>query len=256
MLSYLMFLPLSFAMYQNIACQLSANAYCENFMTISERSTNLGYKVDTMFSMSEYDVNGYIVHNDDVTITILRGSHSIQNWIDNFDLIMIDYPLCNDCKVHEGFYNYGIASLEIVNRTLSQYPDHKHIFTGHSLGSSVIFLANALRDKYDLDTYVYTFGSPRMGNYDFTTYVNKLQQDRSFRYTHYQDIVPHVPTAIRFEHFDKEYYEDMLGNVTNNCKDNCSSQFMIKELNVDDHMWYLNNYMGCYIPVPDYLVNN
>ena len=240
---------------QNITCQLSANAYCDSFATIYDRSEILGYTIDTMFSLSEYDTNGYIVHNDEETITVLRGSHSTQNWIDDFDLRLIDYPLCNDCKVHEGFYNYAMAGMEIVNRTLAQYPDHKHIFAGHSLGSSVIFLANEMRYEYNLDTYVYTFGSPRVGNEDFAMFTNKLQENRSYRYTHYQDVVPHVPTVARFMHYNKEYYEDVLGNITNNCDGNCSEQFDIRSTNVDDHMWYLNYYMGCYVPVPDYLIN-
>lgn len=248
----LLLLPLAYA-FEEIAVQLSANTYCDDFYTTYNRAVDLGFNMDVWFSMSDYDTNGYIVHNNEYTVTTLRGSHSPQNWIDDFDLRLIDYNLCNDCQVHEGFYNYAMSALDVVNITLRNYPDHTHIFTGHSLGSSVIFLANELRHNYDLDTYVYTFGSPRVGNEDFALFTNKLMEGRSYRYTHYKDIVPHVPTVARFTHYDLEYYENEYGNVTSICENDCSQQFHIYETNVDDHMWYLNRYMGCYIPVPDEL---
>ena len=249
----LLFLPFAYA-FQDIAVQLSANAYCDDFITTYERSINLGFDMDVWFSINEYDTNGYIVHNDEYTVTVLRGSHSPRNWIDDFDLRLIDYEWCTDCEVHEGFYNYAMSAMEIVNTTLSTYPDHDHIFIGHSLGSSVIFLANELRYLYDLNTYVYTFGSPRMGNEEFAEFTNWLMEERSFRYTHYHDIVPHIPMDARFEHYDLEYYENEYGNVTSMCDDGCSQQFHIYETNGDDHMWYLDQYMGCYIPVPEDII--
>jgi hypothetical protein len=228
---------------------MSANAYCDDDYIITERSEKMGFNIDTIFRLNDYDTNGYIAHDSRRTVTVLRGSHSKQNWIDDFDLRLIDYNLCEACEVHEGFYNYAMTSLDIVNKTLSQYPNHKHVFTGHSLGSSAIFIANELRYTYGLSTYVYTFGSPKLGNIDFALFTNDLQERRTYRYTHYQDIVPHIPSSFRFEHHGVEFYENEYGNITNKCNDdNCSEQFNIYETNPDDHMWYLGQYMSCYVP--------
>lgn len=230
---------------------LSANAYCDNDSTIENRNRELGYVTDTIFSQNMYDVHGYIVHNDYEIVTVLRGTHSVQNWIDDIDVKLIDIDLCSDCKVHEGFYNYAMSVLPIVNETLTQYPNHKHIFTGHSLGSSVMFLALML---YNNETEIYTFGSPRIGNDEFMSYINK--KIKVYRYTHYQDTVVHIPSSYRFAHYNKEYYEDEFGNITNKCNEEnaCSKQFNLYETNVDDHMMYLGHYMGCYVPVPDYML--
>jgi hypothetical protein len=92
---------------------------------------------------------------------------------------------------------------------------------------------------------LFNFGSPRVGNTAFANWASSYVGDRN-RITHYKDMVPHVPMHERFTHISGEWYEDQdhsIHQCTGNEDNNCSYQWHIT--NIDDHMHYLNLYMGC-----------
>ena len=71
---------------------------------------------------------------------IFRGSTSIQDWVNNLDAVLTDYPRCSGCEVHKGFYKaqQGVigAVTGYVQTLKSKYPSYTVIVTGHSLGKS------------------------------------------------------------------------------------------------------------------------
>ena len=92
---------------------------------------------------------------------------------------------------------------------------------------------------------LFNFGSPRVGNTKFAEYASNTLTDRN-RVTHYKDMVPHVPMHERFTHISGEYYEDQdhsLKACSGYEDGSCSYQWHIT--NIDDHMNYLQLYMGC-----------
>jgi hypothetical protein len=77
------------------------------------------------------------------------------------------------------------------------------------------------------------------------------QVPHTFRVTHYQDTVPHLPPQVLgFHHLCTEVYEDQTGALRTctdpSCEDpTCADQFSPKEFNGDDHMTYLGLPIGC-----------
>ncbi len=170
--------------------------------------------------------------------------------MNNLDAILTDYPKCNSCKVHAGFYK---AQQSVYPTILSQvqalkakFPSYQVIVTGHSLGAAMATLTTLeFLDKGISPLRMFHFGSPRVGNTDFANYASSKIVDRN-RNTHYKDMVPHVPMHERFTHHSGEYYEDGNG-VLHTCTGledpNCAYQWHITS--IDDHMHYLGQYVGC-----------
>ena len=236
--------------------RLSSLTYC-GMEELDRRATELNVIIDTYLYNYEFDTHGIIgVSYIDETIYIaLRGSHSKQNWKDDLDIRLIDYNHCSNCEVHEGFYNYAMSvyneTKESIDRLKLLYSSFDIVFTGHSLGSSVTLIALELYFQNHNSTVV-TFGSPRLGNKEFATTMSILP---TIRFTHYKDVVPHVPT-IRFMHMLGEHYENEHGNITI-CQgyenETCANQHLLKDTNTNDHMYYLGYYMSCYEPLDNLL---
>jgi len=95
-----------------------------------------------------------------------RGSDNIDNWITDLSISKTDYPLCEGCKVHSGFFS---AWEDIKHEVLSAvtnwrtfHPDADIYVTGHSLGGAMAVLASA--EIQQGVHSLYTFGEPRVGN--------------------------------------------------------------------------------------------
>jgi len=72
--------------------------------------------------------------------------------------------------------------------------------TGHSLGAALsIICAIDLKNRYDIDPIVYTFGSPRIGNCSFSKYFNKLCP-YTYRVFNTRDPIPHIPPYYIFDY--------------------------------------------------------
>jgi len=70
------------------------------------------------------------------------------------------------------------------------------VFTGHSLGAALATLAgtDAILSNWisGSNTIMYNYGSPRVGNWAYSSKVNGLFA-AFYRVVHFEDIVPHVP---------------------------------------------------------------
>jgi predicted lipase len=181
---------------------------------------------------------------------VFRGSTSIADWVNNLDAVLTDYPRCSKCKVHKGFYKAQQSVISYITSSVQalrqKYPSYTVIVTGHSLGAAVATLtAIDLQESGMGAVRLFNFGSPRVGNDEFAAWTSTYISDRN-RVTHYKDMVPHVPMHERFTHISGEWYEDQDHSLhqCNGYEDNnCSYQWHIT--NIDDHMHYLNLYMGC-----------
>ena len=76
------------------------------------------------------------------------------------------------------------------------YPQYEYVFTGHSLGAALATLAafDALKSGAVLknQTILYNYGSPRVGNFEFSQAVEETISE-IYRVIHWKDYVPHVP---------------------------------------------------------------
>lgn len=183
---------------------------------------------------------------------VFRGSDNIENWMENLDTVQTDYKYCDGCAVHAGFFAaYNDVRADVLSTMTNlnkKYPNAQIIVTGHSLGAALATLAYV--DLYALFgevDYLYTFGSPRVGNDKFAAYASQ-QLGRGFkaRITHYEDIIPHLPFSMwGFTHMDREvFYNEPCTSYTI-CQageedPNCSYQYSVISWSVSDHQ----NYMG------------
>ena len=242
----------------NTAVWLSGAAYCDKHeypnMILDGYATGFEYR-DTLYD-PHTDVQGYIgvMPSTKTVYVVIRGSSSIMNWLDDFEVSLVDYNTYPDCEchVHRGFYH---SAMEIHNKTIDivrvlrkEYP--KVVVTGHSYGASVGTLLAMELIRAGIDTDIYNYGQPRVGDAVFAEFANKIVPEY-WRMTHYKDIVPHLPlTVMNYVHSCREIYEDDTGELTVcsnlNCEDpSCANQHRLVDENADDHMYYLGHHLAC-----------
>jgi hypothetical protein len=252
------------------ALYLSQAAYCDPgpssscFDKHGNNDVLAGFEfVATIFD-AEHDTHGYIGHSEsEATIFVaFRGSESIANWVSNIDTALMDYPYCDGCKVHEGFYAAEQAVIADVLRVVAElkaaHPSYGVVVTGHSLGAALAtYCVFDLQQLGVANVKMINFGSPRVGNTAFAAWctdatknTDKGSNNGVLRVTHRKDIVAHTPTkSERFEHIAGEWYEpddhtDPVHVVFCHGKEDaaCSAQWWLPD--IADHMWYLGLPMG------------
>lgn len=115
-------------------------------------------------------------------------------------------PKCDNCTVHMGFYSSWLNTRKVilphVSEALEKYPTYKLELVGHSLGGAVAALAGLDFKARGWDAHVTTFGEPRLGNKEFTTYIDERfnitsnhEANKFHRVTHAGDPVPLLPLS-------------------------------------------------------------
>lgn len=251
---------------------LSGAAYCnkENYKTM-QISTGLASDFEVKSVLYDWltDLQGFIgiLPSQESINVIIRGTSSVKNWIDDFQIRLVSYntfPECN-CSVHHGFYN---SALRVINQTIDiikvlvyQNPSYKIIFSGHSYGAAVNQLLSMEIVKYGYKVSIYNFGQPRVGDVKYAQFVNQMIPEL-YRVVHNADIVPHVPPnqILGYYHSCQEIFEDKDGVLIDcdkyNCQDlNCSSRYKLKETTVEDHYVYLGHELSCNASIVKHLHN-
>ena len=171
----------------------------------------------------DIDTQGYLAKNDQVILAAFRGSEKkFADWATNLQASKDPAPIAGNA--HEGFQDAFIASAYEIGFRISQMRDNnqKVWITGHSLGGALaVLLAATILEADSIKTPVdalYTFGSPRVGDKKFANELNKCMQGKSYyRVMNKDDLVPHVPLEMNFEHAGQRilYFkgeDDSLGN--------------------------------------------
>jgi len=133
----------------------------------------------------------------------------LENWIENLNFpISVIYPPYPSAEVHEGFFLAFRSVKEqlwtSLDYFLDQYPGSPIVITGHSLGGALASIAVVeIKLTYSNPPDIvnlYTFGSPRVGDFPFASLVDSLVND-SFRLTHHEDIVVHLPPSDVYDYW-------------------------------------------------------
>jgi len=249
----------------DVSVWLSGAAYCEKSyyenMTLTGPAEGFKY-IDTLYDVKT-DTQGFIGYqkSSKSIYVVIRGTNSVLNWLDDIEMLQspyTTYPECN-CNVHTGFYKSALSvkerALFLVDRLHQKYPDYNIITTGHSFGAATSALLAMELSKLKLSTppiiQVYNFGQPRIGDMNYAHFVNTIIPTY-WRFTHNQDIVPHLPigSVIEYLHSCREVFEDVDGGLkecsATDCEDmSCANQYSIKDTNVDDHHAYLGHTFSC-----------
>lgn len=240
---------------------LSGAAYCgkDNYKTmiLAGPASSFTYK-ETIYDVKT-DLQGYIgiLPTTKSIYVVIRGSSSIVNWLDDFEVKLVPYntfPECN-CNVHYGFYNSALGvtnkTVESVKKIRSQYPGYSIVVTGHSYGASCGQLLAMELIKNGINVKLYNYGQPRVGDSNYAAFVN-TKISEYYRTTHNKDIVPHVPPieGFGYQHSCREIFEDFDGKLNicsaTDCEDpKCADQFSLAQTNGDDHSYYLGHRVSC-----------
>ncbi|XP_031569355.1 lipase ZK262.3-like [Actinia tenebrosa] len=98
-----------------------------------------------------------------------------------------------------GFEELWSCMKKDVKTLVSDNPSYKVWVTGHSLGGAMASLASTWLVYYQIvsrkNLISYTFGMPRVGNYDYALEHDKLVNN-SWRVVNYDDPVPHFPILL------------------------------------------------------------
>jgi hypothetical protein len=214
---------------------------------------------------------------------IYRGTemNSIENWQRNIKIIQEPYNTilmnCSNCYIHNGF-NEMYSS--VTNDFLYSFLPLKHKkpinIIGHSLGgalSTILYLELQLYQSFystQYDIYLYTYGSPRVGNKDFSDLLYNYKNN-SYRIVNNRDPIPHLPPAMTKYHLyqhihneiwivDKEFCElDEKQSDLFNCKviptyifcdienynDNFSESYSYQSENYNDN-FHFHSYQSKY----------
>ena len=232
------------------------SAYCspETYLTREYTGKLAGFVPVYSVNDTAHDTQGYIGYtsSQSTIFVAFRGSESIQNWVSNINSVLMEYPGCDGCNVHKGWYtaeqNSIVAIISEVKALKEKYPSYGIVVTGHSLGAALSTLTSADLMQAGLGPIrTFTFGSPRVGDQAFSDWYSSTMSDFS-RVTHHKDLVVHDPMHERFTHVSNEFYEedDSLPVVLNECSGSedpvCSYQWTITS--IDDHLWYMGIVMG------------
>jgi hypothetical protein len=239
---------------------LSGAAYCgkEKYYTMKVGGPAAGLVVQDILYDKKTDLQGYtgILSKYSNIYVVIRGSSSVMNWLDDFEVQKVPYttyPECG-CQVHNGFYksanNVKNDTVVAVKRLKSRFPSYSVIVTGHSYGASCSQLLAMELEKAGISTTIYNYGQPRVGDTKYAGFANTIVPDY-WRFTHNKDVVPHVPpTEMGYLHSCREVFEDANGllNLCSeaNCEDpKCADQYPLTKTTADDHMTYLNHPVSC-----------
>lgn len=266
-LSFVLFLGFLYRVFSydssqlNIGVWLSGAAYCGKdkyaTMIVSGPAAGFTYK-ETLYD-PKTDLQGFtgILPTTKSIYVVIRGSSSVINWLDDFEVQLVPYdtfPECN-CKVHNGFYKSTLGVVDkmvsSIKKLRSQYPGYSVVVTGHSYGASCGQLLAMELIKIGINVKVYNYGQPRVGDANYADFVNK-KIGEYYRTTHNKDIVPHVPPieGFGYKHSCREIFEDSAGKLNvcsaNNCEDPLgANQFSLVQTNGDDHSYYLGHRVSC-----------
>ena len=245
----------------NTGVWLSGAAYCgkDNYSTMILDGPASGFVYKQTIYDVKTDLQGYIgiLPTTKSIYVVIRGSSSVINWLDDFEIKLVPYnsfPECN-CTVHYGFYNsaLGVASktVDTVKSLQKQYYGYSVVVTGHSYGGSCGQLLAMELVKNGIHPKLYNYGQPRVGDAKYAAFVN-TKISEYYRTTHNRDIVPHVPPieVLGYLHSCREIFEDSTGKLTvcsaTNCEDPmCADQYKLSQTNGDDHSYYLGHHLTC-----------
>lgn len=241
---------------------LASIAYCDNLKIINwdckrciENFPNFEV-IDIIWNEKTSFFGFYGFNHDDNTFYLsIEGTQDFTDFLYDISIIKIDKF---NGKIHSGFWKaYNSVKPEIKkiinlhNKIKSNYKSNNIYITGHSLGASMATLTIIDFKINENITFsgMYNFGSPRVGDKDFSIFFNDNIQNY-YRITHRKDPVIHLPLLIMdYYHIPNEIFYDT--NEIIYCSDaenkSCADKYLFSG-NIEDHRNYMNipNFSTCY----------
>lgn len=151
-----------------------------------------------------------VVHDteaEEILVGFRGTTKSIKQWLSNLDT---KYDKWYEGRVHSGFHDRFLEikdqTFELVKKAKERFPDSSLIISGHSMGGAVATLFSSYLKH--LNTYIpdeiHTFGSPRVGDQTFASYVDRQYGEHLIRWMNEWDMVTDLPPKLlKFRHTGK-----------------------------------------------------
>jgi len=268
----------------------STASYCQKQhltgMTCGDACNSLkGYNFhhQHLFSLTSSESVSYslfVNHNAKRVVAAFRGTNGMNQLMkEALQSKAITYNLhpIKNCVVTQYFYQKYTSSLRAdfmgnFRSLATQYKGYQFLFTGHSLGGAFathaaldVALSNIVpRNQMKL----YTFGSPRVGDYNFASAVSNTIQN--FRVTNKHDLVPHFPPCLpnllkrgcaqwpnhpnengflayhAYHVWPEVFYSGNGHKICSQPEDlTCANQYKVPFLYIADHLNYLGVSTSC-----------
>ncbi len=126
-------------------------------------------------------------------VVLFRGTQSAADWLTNLNISTSSTE--SGLSVHDGF-NQAFNSMKPQIIQLMGTLKNVHTFhcIGHSLGGALATLCASWLKGKNKTTYLYTYGSPRVGLHHFSKDLTTKMNGNIFRVYHKTDPVPVIPT--------------------------------------------------------------
>lgn len=180
----------------------------------------------------EAEVFGFIAESQDKIVVTFRGTRTFKDNESDQDLYQVPYPFVKNAgKTHRGFTSIYESTRNQLIRELTKLSTTKRLFvTGHSLGGALAVLAAfdiAVNTRFK-NTFVYTYGSPRVADPVFASQFNRCVKN-SIRIFNVHDIIPTLPEQAYLPPFTKNglFYQHVDKKV--------SLSFQLNSLPVRNH---------------------
>lgn len=137
---------------------------------------------------------------DEILIGFRGTINNIQQWASDLDAVYTKWN--GNGRVHSGFFDrfneIKTPTLTFLRQAQEELPDGNVIISGHSMGGAVatLFASYLVETMKIHPKYVYTYGSPRVGDGTFAKYVDKQFGDRLIRVMNEWDMVTDLPPII------------------------------------------------------------
>lgn len=183
----------------------------EDDKTAIDLANSLGWNAE-FIDIEETDTQAFVLGNDSAIITAFRGTTNLADGVTDLTTSKVHHPFG---EAHEGFsVAFHSAKFKLVEAIRRRRTNQPVWVTGHSLGAALATLATAYLPSQKMKPrFLYTFGSPRVGDPDFSAKFMKIFQNRVFRFRNNQDVVTNVPIPPFFEHVGEPIYFDDDGSV-------------------------------------------
>lgn len=151
--------------------------------------------------------NSHLISENELII-IFRGTEPNQFEDIKTDLEFLKSYESGWGNVHHGFQDaLNLVFPDLIDKVVSMRSYQRLIFCGHSLGAALATLCMARMG--DVDSELYTFGSPRVGDRDFVKAFD-CQRPKVYAFRNNNDIVTRMP-KIGYRHVGTMYYFDSFG---------------------------------------------
>jgi len=211
-------------------------AHCANLVygnadAIGQGLQELGFTPSSQeyyFASELTDTHGFIVGDKEKIILAFAGTepNKLADWITDSNILKIEFEPQGQRIgfVHTGFYHALLSVWEMVEMRLHKLRDNNQSvwITGHSLGGALATLAAAQlvfsqQSMLIPVNGVYTFGQPRVGDFQFAEIFDTKIGHRCFRIVNNFDIVSRVPARLLgYRHVGRFKYFDLNGEFTDN----------------------------------------